>query len=125
MGTKMAWPLLCTLPKGQTSELEPLSTYENTPRHRRVHSRICGWNAVSNFPLLLHSNYSKQISEVFSVKCEIKANASLKPDFSPIPIAKIQFILYVTNILWKKSLYGVGVERGFREKIKAEFLEIL
>ena len=27
-------------------------------------------------------NYSKQISEVFSVKCEIKANASAKSDFS-------------------------------------------
>lgn len=30
--------ILMHLPEGQTSELEPLPTYKNAPRQRRVHS---------------------------------------------------------------------------------------
>jgi hypothetical protein len=43
------------------------------------------------FPLcFFNRTIPKQISEVFSVKCDIKANASATQDFSPKPIAKIK-----------------------------------
>jgi hypothetical protein len=40
----------------------------------------------------------KQISEVFSVKCDIKANASAAQDFSPKPIAKLRKNLQMKEI---------------------------
>jgi len=46
--------------RGAPGKMEPLPTYKNAPRQRRVHSYICGWNAVSDFPSLLNPNYSKR-----------------------------------------------------------------
>ena len=40
-GHKNGVATLMHLPKGQTSELEPLLTYKNAPRQRRVHSIAC------------------------------------------------------------------------------------
>ena len=84
----MAWPLLCTLPKGRAWKLEPLPTYKNAPRQRRVHSYICGWNAVSDLPSLLNRTIPKEVFQASSVKCEIKANASAARDFSPKPLQR-------------------------------------
>ena len=49
---------------------------------------VCIANALGGKPhldlsLASHSNYSKLVSQVTSVKCEIKANASVTWDFSP------------------------------------------
>ena len=82
VGTKNGVATLMHLPKGHVWKLEPLLTYKNAPRHRRVHSYIV---SVA-FPTSLASQSNLfQISfpDIFG-KCEIKANASLKPDFSPI-----------------------------------------
>jgi hypothetical protein len=52
-------------------------------------SSVCCF--ISGFPLcFFNRTIPKQISEVFSVKCDIKANASATQDFSPKPIAKIK-----------------------------------
>ena len=70
----MAWPLLCTLPKGQTSELEPLQPYKNAPRHKDVCIAIGCFGGCLFFGLsrtLLNRTIPNKISEVFSVKCEI------------------------------------------------------
>ena len=81
----MAWPLLCTLPKGQTSELEPLPQYKNASTPKREHSNTFVVGSLFwSFPLLLKSNYSKIDFRGLFGKREIKANASMKSDFSPI-----------------------------------------
>jgi hypothetical protein len=50
------------------------------------------------FPLcFFNRTIPKQISEVFSVKCDIKANASATQDFSPKPIANVQKVFETTK----------------------------
>jgi hypothetical protein len=59
-------------------------------------------NTILGFPLLLKSNlFQIRFSSYFG-KCEIKANASLKPDFSPIPLAKIHKIILMATLFIKK-----------------------
>jgi len=71
MGTRMAWSLLCTYLRGEPRNLEPLSTYKNAPRQKRVHSYIVDREATFGFPLLLKSNYSKRSFLGCFGKCEI------------------------------------------------------
>ena len=79
----MAWPLLCTYLRGAPEKMEPLYSYKNAPRHRRVHSLMQEYWVASPASLAIKSNYSKRrFSGVFG-KCEIKANASATRDFSP------------------------------------------
>ena len=81
---------LMHLPKGHVWKLEPLLTYKNAPRQSvciaTFVSRNHSWVSLCFF----NRTIPKQISEVFSVKCDIKANASATQDFSPKPIAKIK-----------------------------------
>ena len=49
VGTKNGVATLMHLPKGHVWKLEPLLTYKNAPRHRRVHSYIVSVG-VSDFP---------------------------------------------------------------------------
>ena len=50
------------------------------------------------FPLcFFNRTIPKQISEVFSVKCDIKANASATQDFSPKPIANVRKVFETTK----------------------------
>ena len=74
--------------RGAPGKMEPLPTYKNAPRQRRVHSYICGWNAVSDFPSLLNRTIPKEVFQATLVKCEIKANASATRDFSPKPLQR-------------------------------------
>jgi len=51
-----------------------------------------GGYAILGLPLASQSNYSKLVSQVTLVKCEIKANASAVRDFSPDTAANVEKI---------------------------------
>ena len=70
-GMKNGVATLMHLPKGQTSEMEPLQPNKNAPRHWRVHSN---WLHMDNlnrsFPCSLNRTIPNKISEVFSVSAK-------------------------------------------------------
>ena len=71
----MAWPLLCTYLRGAPEKMEPLYSYKNAPRHKRVHSLMQEYWATFLASLAIKSNYSnRSFSGVFG-KCDINANA--------------------------------------------------
>ena len=60
---------LMHLPKGHVWKLEPLLTYKNAPRQRRVHSYIVS-GCRFRLPLLLNRTYSKLVFQTFSVSAK-------------------------------------------------------
>ena len=58
--------------RGAPGKLEPLPTYKNAPRQKRVHSYSCGWDVVSGFPCLFIRTIPKEVFQASSVKCEKK-----------------------------------------------------
>ena len=68
--------------------MEPLYSYKNAPRQKRVHSLMQEYKVTFLASLAIKSNYSnRSFSGVFG-KCEIKANASVARDFSPKPLQR-------------------------------------
>jgi len=68
---------------GAPEKMEPLYSYKNAPRQKRVHSLMQEYWVAFLASLAIKSNYSiRSFSGVFG-KCEIKANASTARDFSP------------------------------------------
>ena len=74
--------------RGAPEKMEPLYSYKNAPRHKRVHSLMQEYWVAFLASLAIKSNYSnRSFSGVFG-KCEIKANASVTRDFSPMPLQR-------------------------------------
>ena len=92
---RMAWPLLCTLPKGRAWK-----NWNPYPPIRMLHAiGVCIATFVDGMPFptspcFLIRTIPKEVFQASLVKCEIKANASAKSDFSPI---RLQIYTIISN----------------------------
>ena len=66
----MAWPPLCTYLRGAPEKMEPLYSYKNAPRHRRVHSLMQEYWVAFPASLAINRTIPKEVSQASLVSAK-------------------------------------------------------